>query len=152
MAKKWIVKFDRAGHPRLNGKRGTRIAQYESCRKVYKFGKVVLKIDTQQGSCGYQCAREAATYKAIPKKDRKYFAAILDSGSIGNKDYVIQIYVKDTKYGTNSRFYDARLRTVDRLARRHEIEDINDHDENWAINTRGNLKIIDLGLGSGKIT
>lgn len=77
---------------------GQRGEPSHSSRRVFKFDKFVVKFDAVKNEdCEYRQNRlEVKNYNSLPDYERKYFAAILATGTVKRKFYIVQELVEHT--------------------------------------------------------
>jgi len=125
---------------RLNGKVCRFLA--EGCRRVYKCGDYVIKVDGVQGwndkRLDAQNFREYKKWKKIKPRDRQFFAEVIAYKKAGQYSVLIQRYIRG---GTPNSY--VAISKVRSLTRRYRISDVHD-GYNYVI--RDNKPIIyDLG-------
>lgn len=128
-----------------------------SNRHVFLFGKkFVVKFDsdtkpvTEWGgrNVKVQNQREIDNYKLVNEEDRKYFAAILRTGTVRGRLYVVQEYVPTTR-----RAYKKEQDEYNAIRRKYSLTDVGmdfygKYHHNVAVNKNG-FKFYDLGWERG---
>lgn len=135
----------------LNGQKAKFMCRHS--RDIYVCGKFVIKVehgtltDADGDELHDQCLNEWETYRNLPKGWKHRFARVYKYGILRlpgttTVQYVIQEYVKPRR---GRRSYREQA-MAQRAANRCGIWDL--HAENWCVNNRGKVKILDLGLSN----
>lgn len=122
-------------------------------RRVFRFGKkFVIKFDSLgsaitlwgKKNIEVQNQREIDNYKLVHEEDRKYFAAILRTGKVRGRLFVVQEYVETTR-----RAFKKEIEEFYNLKDKYRFTDVMLHSydkkhHNIAVNSKG-FKLFDLG-------
>lgn len=147
MRKKYTISFNKNGLT-LNGRITTK--QSNGSRTVYLNNNYVIKLECLSGNVkDTQSYNEFKTYKEIQREDKKYFAKVLEFGTIQILDnkfcYIIQKYIPENNKVRTSKEI---IQKVNELGEKYRITDL--HSDNWCLDEEGNPVIFDLGYSGTK--